>query len=1242
MKHKIWVPVVVGAMAFLVSPAALSLGGEKPASPPDLTKPGTYTDTTNTRNLGPTGCRGWMYGEGNDWMFEPEKLTTKSRQILITHVEPGSPAWGVLQTNDVILGIGSSLFTNDARKSFGWAIGEAEKAENGGLLKLKVWRPFDKAQGKQGVTTDNVTVKLEIMGAYSQTAPYDCPKSAKILSNACKYMAAHPVDNGSTEGSAVIGMALLAAGRDEDLARVQAYARKIAPQNLKVTIPDCGMVAWPWGYQNLFLSEYYQATGDTNVLHAIREYSANIARGQSVFGTYGHGMAMPKSDGSSIHGYVPWYGALNQAGLVCNLSMAVAKKCGLKDPELDQAIERGSRFFGRYAGQGTIPYGEGNAEELHEDNGKTATAALLLALQDQRDMTWQAQWFAKMCTAGYALREFGHTGPGFCHLWQGLGANLGGPKAMAAYFKQIQWHYDLLRRWDGSFTYDSAGGGSPGNEYLGKNSSTAFYMLTYSTPLRKLYITGKKPNKAIWLGGKDVDEAIADGRYTLALDIKAMTTAELVASLGSWSPQKRQGAANELGNRTHDHAAVFPELLKMAEGKDAKARIGACTALGLIKDARAVPVFIRCLSDRDAQVRFVAAKGLEKIGPGARPELNNMLTMVVKNARPIEPLDWFDPAQVAYGALGSAVFRGQLASSSAGVDTNLLYSSIDSMSRSYHRSVLSDLFQGGVLSSNDVKALAPVLCRIVTTSHEIWDGGSPQAVLKLLSRYNVEEGIAAAMQYRNSERGRDWFPSGTSMEVLRKYRSAAKSTLPELRKLNPKGNETIAVIENDTNPPPALLCFKTIHSVSVTPAVIVAPASTATLSASASDIDGGSLTYTWSKVRGRGPVTFSPNGTAASSNCVAMFTIPGPYILQLTVADASLGDGATGYGGVRTNLLVSFGNVVNQPPVADSQAVTLAEDTSAAITLTAKDPEGYELVYTRTASPAHGTLSGALPNLTYTPVKNWHGEDSFTFTVMDSDGTVSVPATVKIVVTHVNHPPVAYYRSLPVSLNTAADIQLSASDIDGDALTFTLLSQPENGTLSGTAPKLTYTPSNGFKGVDHFTFKVNDGQVDSEPAKVTITLCNLTNGVNSEFYQWVGLKSPEPWPDMASRKPDTTRIDAKMQIGNKEFPQDFEDHFCSRHNAYIKIDKEGDYTFISSGDDNTKVWVDEKLVCVQIYQVYGPNLAGNSGPLHLTPGYHAVRLEFMETYGNNYFNLFWSGPGFGQQIIPAEVFFRRL
>ena len=59
------------------------------------------------------------------------------------------------------------------------------------------------------------------------------------------------------------------------------------------------MVIWDWGYRNLFLCEYYLLTGDKEVLHAINEYTVSLAKGQSMYGTFGHGIADRTPDGTA-------------------------------------------------------------------------------------------------------------------------------------------------------------------------------------------------------------------------------------------------------------------------------------------------------------------------------------------------------------------------------------------------------------------------------------------------------------------------------------------------------------------------------------------------------------------------------------------------------------------------------------------------------------------------------------------------------------------------------------------------------------------------------------------------------------------------------------------------------------------------------------------------------------------------------------------------------------------------------
>ena len=90
--------------------------------------------------------------------------------------------------------------------------------------------------------------------------------------------------------------------------------------------------------------------------------------------------------------------------------------------------------------------------------------------------------------------------------------------------------------------------------------------------------------------------------------------------------------------------------------------------------------------------------------------------------------------------------------------------------------------------------------------------------------------------------------------------------------------------------------------------------------------------------------------------------------------------------------------------------------------------------------------------------------------------------------TPVNHPPVANPQTVTTTAGTAVSITLTGSDPDGDTLSFAIVSNTSNGTLSGAAPNLTYTPDPGFVGQDSFTFAVSDGKLTSAEATVDITV----------------------------------------------------------------------------------------------------------------------------------------------------------
>jgi uncharacterized protein (TIGR03437 family) len=248
-----------------------------------------------------------------------------------------------------------------------------------------------------------------------------------------------------------------------------------------------------------------------------------------------------------------------------------------------------------------------------------------------------------------------------------------------------------------------------------------------------------------------------------------------------------------------------------------------------------------------------------------------------------------------------------------------------------------------------------------------------------------------------------------------------------------------------------------------------------TITLTGSDVEGSPLTYTIVASPTKGVLS----GTAPNLTYTPNANLNGADSFTFKVNDGTV-DSAT----ATVNIAIA---PINDVPTANGQSVSTNEDTAKAITLTGSDVEGSTLAYTVVTAPANGTLTGTAPNLTYTPNANFNGADSFTFIV--NDGTFdSATATVSITITAVNDAPVANGASDTTSEDTPKAITLTGSDIEGSTLAYTVVTAPANGTLSGTAPNLTYTPNANYNGADSFTFKVNDGQLDSATATVSITV----------------------------------------------------------------------------------------------------------------------------------------------------------
>jgi hypothetical protein len=201
----------------------------------------------------------------------------------------------------------------------------------------------------------------------------------------------------------------------------------------------------------------------------------------------------------------------------------------------------------------------------------------------------------------------------------------------------------------------------------------------------------------------------------------------------------------------------------------------------------------------------------------------------------------------------------------------------------------------------------------------------------------------------------------------------------------------------------------------------------------------------------------------------------------------------------------------NDRPVADEQSVSVDEDQSTLITLAGGDVETASLTYLIASLPGTGklfegnttateitTADHALPGdeVTYVPDPNSNGDDSFTFKV--NDGALqSDPAMVDITVDPVNDAPVCtgpYAGS--TDEDAALDGSVSCTDVDGDSLTYSVVSGPANGGFGGSFAadgSFTYTPDSDFNGSDSFTFTATDGTADSADATFDITVDSVND-----------------------------------------------------------------------------------------------------------------------------------------------------
>jgi VCBS repeat-containing protein len=227
---------------------------------------------------------------------------------------------------------------------------------------------------------------------------------------------------------------------------------------------------------------------------------------------------------------------------------------------------------------------------------------------------------------------------------------------------------------------------------------------------------------------------------------------------------------------------------------------------------------------------------------------------------------------------------------------------------------------------------------------------------------------------------------------------------------------------------------------------------------------------------GDGTFTYIPN---PDSNGLDSFTY--------TVSD--------GHGGTSTATITVTVHAVNDLPVATDDTIVTSEDTpvsSANVLTNDIDLDGDALEIDSFTQPGHGSVvHNGDGTFTFVPEANFHGSDSFTYTVSDTHGGTDT-ATVHISVNSVNDAPEAINDTATTDEDTSVtteNVLANDTDPDDDTLAVASFSQPEHGSVTYNGDgTFSYLPEANYNGDDSFNYILSDGSGGSDSATVNITV----------------------------------------------------------------------------------------------------------------------------------------------------------
>jgi outer membrane protein OmpA-like peptidoglycan-associated protein len=238
-------------------------------------------------------------------------------------------------------------------------------------------------------------------------------------------------------------------------------------------------------------------------------------------------------------------------------------------------------------------------------------------------------------------------------------------------------------------------------------------------------------------------------------------------------------------------------------------------------------------------------------------------------------------------------------------------------------------------------------------------------------------------------------------------------------------------------------------------------------------------------------VTQPANGEAVISGQLISYT-PAPGFIGTDTFSYTIDDG---FGGQDSAMVTVQVQEFNQPPVANDVMATTERNQPVDIDVLKNDfdPDGDPIEISDFSQPANGVVSRSGNLLRYQPDPDFHGGDSFTYTISDGQGGEAA-ATVFVTVTFDNQPPVANDVMASTQRTQPVDIDVMENDFDpdGDTIEISDFGQPANGVVTRSGDILRYQPDQLFYGDDSFTYTISDGRGGEASATVFVTV-NFAN-----------------------------------------------------------------------------------------------------------------------------------------------------